>query len=156
MSTCQQKKSLRTRYFGKRKCIFQKVLEDGTNSCLLESITDYIRIVFMYWNICTIHFMDSGFNLDNDKSTCVIRSFFLVALIHLFNNLVQYHSQGPSWSWSFDRWIYNCLYNKCPSPLKLRVRTLFIARCTRYNLMWKFWSVTCDRFLPTIKLTTTI
>ena len=75
MSTCQQKKSLRTRYFGKRKCIFQKVLEDGTNSCLSESITDYIQIVFMYWNICTIHFMDSGFNLDNDKSTCVIRSF---------------------------------------------------------------------------------
>ena len=133
MSTCQQKKSLRTRYFGKRKCIFQKVLEDGTNSCLSESITDYIRIVFMYWNICTIHFMDSCFNLDNDKSTCVIRSCSSLLLSSIC--LTIWFNTTPRGLRGRDRSIYNCLYNKCPSPLKLRVRTLFIARCTRYNLM---------------------
>ena len=32
--------------------------------------------------------------------------------------------------------FYNYLYNQCISPLKLWVRTMFMARCTRYNLMW--------------------
>ena len=30
-------------------------------------------------------------------------------------------------------WIYNYLCNKCLSPLKLWVRTLFMARCTRWE-----------------------
>jgi len=29
----------------------------------------------------------------------------------------------PSWSWSYDSWIYNYLCNQCISPLMLRVRT---------------------------------
>ena len=33
-------------------------------------------------------------------------------------------------------WIYNYLCNQCLSPLKLWVRTPFMARCTRYNIMW--------------------
>jgi hypothetical protein len=35
-------------------------------------------------------------------------------------------------------WIYNYLCNQCPSPLKLWVQTLLMARsqCTRYNIMW--------------------
>jgi len=24
---------------------------------------------------------------------------------------------GPSWSWSYGSWIYNCLCNQCLSPL---------------------------------------
>jgi len=40
---------------------------------------------------------------------------------------------GPSWSWSYGSWIYNYL---SPSPLRLWVRTPFMARCTRYNIMW--------------------
>jgi hypothetical protein len=32
-------------------------------------------------------------------------------------------------------------YNQCLSPLKLWVRTLFILKCTWYNIMW---SMTCD------------
>ena len=35
--------------------------------------------------------------------------------------------------------------NQCLSSLKLWVRILFIARCTRYNIMWQSLSVTCDR-----------
>jgi hypothetical protein len=33
----------------------------------------------------------------------------------------------------------------CLSPLKLWVRTSFMARCTRYNIMWYSLSVPCDR-----------
>ena len=40
------------------------------------------------------------------------------------------------WSWLYGSWIYNYLCNQCLSPLKLWVWTLFMARCTRYNIMW--------------------
>jgi len=43
--------------------------------------------------------------------------------------------RGRRGSWSYGSWIYNYLYNLCLSPLKLWVRTPFIARCTRYNIM---------------------
>jgi hypothetical protein len=43
---------------------------------------------------------------------------------------------GPSWSWSYGSWIYNCLCNQCLSSQKLWVRTPFMAICTRYNIMW--------------------
>ena len=42
---------------------------------------------------------------------------------------------GPSWSWSYDSWIYNYLCNQCLLPLTLWVRTPFMASCTRYNIM---------------------
>jgi len=34
------------------------------------------------------------------------------------------------------RWIYNYLCNQCLLPLKLWVWIPFMARCTRYNIMW--------------------
>jgi len=43
---------------------------------------------------------------------------------------------GPSWCWSYASWIYNYLCNQCLSSLMLWVRTLFMVRCTRYNIMW--------------------
>jgi len=39
-------------------------------------------------------------------------------------------------SWSYGSWIYNYLCNQCLSLLKLWVRTPFMTRCTRYNIMW--------------------
>ena len=39
-----------------------------------------------------------------------------------------------SWSWSYGSWIYKYLCNQCLSPLKLWVRTPFMARWTRYNI----------------------
>ena len=33
-----------------------------------------------------------------------------------------------SWPWTYSRWIYNYICNQCLSPLKLRVRTPFMAR----------------------------
>ena len=44
-------------------------------------------------------------------------------------------------------WVYSYMCNQYISPLKLWVRTPFIARCTRYNLMWYILSVTCDRLM---------
>jgi hypothetical protein len=52
---------------------------------------------------------------------------------------------GPSWSWSYGSWINIFLCNQCLSPLKLWVRTLFMARCTRYNIMWSSLPVICSR-----------
>jgi hypothetical protein len=43
---------------------------------------------------------------------------------------------GTSWSWSYGSWIDNYLCNQCLSPLKLWVRTSFMRRCTRCNIMW--------------------
>ena len=55
------------------------------------------------------------------------------------SNVSLYEPWGPSWSWSYISCIYNCLCNQCLSPLKLRVRTPFMARCTRYN------SISCNK-----------
>jgi hypothetical protein len=52
---------------------------------------------------------------------------------------------GSLWSGSYGSWIYNYLYNQCLSPIMLWVRTPFMARCTRYNIMWLSLSVTCRR-----------
>ena len=38
--------------------------------------------------------------------------------------------------------------NQYLSPLKLWVRTPFMARCTRYNIMWCHWLATCRWFSP--------
>ena len=40
-----------------------------------------------------------------------------------------------SLSRSYGSWIYNYLCNQCLSPLKLWVRTPFMMRFTRYNIM---------------------
>jgi len=50
---------------------------------------------------------------------------------------------GPMWLWSYGSWIYMC--NQCLSPLKLWVRTPFMARCIRYNIIWCSLPVTFDR-----------
>jgi hypothetical protein len=41
-----------------------------------------------------------------------------------------------SWSWSYGSWIYNNMCNQCLTPIKLRVRTPFVHKCTRFNIMW--------------------
>ena len=49
-----------------------------------------------------------------------------------------------TWTWSYGSWIFNYLCNQCLSPVTW-VRTLFMARCTRCNIMWYSLSVTCNR-----------
>jgi carbon starvation protein CstA len=46
-----------------------------------------------------------------------------------------------SWSWSYGNWIYKYLCNQCLISLKLWVRTPFMARCTRYSVVWLWSSV---------------
>ena len=41
-----------------------------------------------------------------------------------------------SWAWLYGSWIYNYLCCQYLSPLKLWVRTLLMARWSRYNIMW--------------------
>jgi hypothetical protein len=55
------------------------------------------------------------------------------------------HIEGPSWSWSYGSWIYSYMCNQCLWPLKLWVRILMMARCTRCNIAWSSLSVTCSR-----------
>jgi hypothetical protein len=51
----------------------------------------------------------------------------LITLCLLSSQVIYVHNywakliQGPSWLWSYGRWIYNYLCNQCPSPLTLRV-----------------------------------
>jgi hypothetical protein len=64
---------------------------------------------------------------------------------NIFMPHYSWNAWGPSWLWSYGNWIYNNLCNQCLSPLKLWLRTLFMARCTRHNNKWYSLSVTWDR-----------
>jgi hypothetical protein len=57
------------------------------------------------------------------------------------------HFSGPPWSRLYGSLIYNYLCNQCLSPLKLWVPTLFMVRCTHYNIKFvsDLWQV--DGFL---------
>ena len=64
---------------------------------------------------------------------------------------------GLSWWWWPDSWIYNYLCNQCLSPLMLWVQTLFMARCTRYNICDKVcqWFAAAQWFSPGIPVSST-
>ena len=53
--------------------------------------------------------------------------------------------RGPSWSWLYGSWVYKYLCTPCLSPPSLWVWTLFVVRCTRYNIMWSSLSMICNR-----------
>ena len=63
-------------------------------------------------------------------------------LISEYNKVFIYIAcnKGPSWWWLYGSWIYNYLCNQCLSPLKLWVRTPFVARCT--NVLY---TTLCDK-----------
>jgi len=53
--------------------------------------------------------------------------------------------------------IYNYLCYQCLSPLQVWVRTSFVARCTRCNIMWQVGGfLRVLRIPPPIKLTVTM
>jgi len=66
----------------------------------------------------------------------VVKLTFITLLLHLTISNVLHIYQGPPWSLSYCSWIYNYMCNQCLSPLKWLVRTQFMTRCTRYNIMW--------------------
>ena len=55
---------------------------------------------------------------------------------------------GPSWSWSYDSWIYNYLCNQYLSPLVLWVRISIRARCTPLCDKVCQWLATGQWFSP--------
>ena len=73
-----------------------------------------------------------------EANLCFCIVYICIALnIHLSRG--ESHSlvgASLSWSWSYGSWIYNNMCNQCLTPLKLRVRTLFVDKCTRFNIMW--------------------
>jgi hypothetical protein len=75
--------------------------------------------------------------------------YYEIEYIIIYTGIVRqsYHiiQKGPSWPWSYGSWIYNYLFSQCLSPLTFWIRTTLMARCTRYNIMWWSFSVTCDR-----------
>jgi len=71
-----------------------------------------------------------------------ISFFIILQCFYLFvSDTICIWKEGPSWSWSYDSWIYNYLCKQCLSPLKLWVRTSFMARCTLQLYVIKF---VCD------------
>ena len=90
--------------------------------------------------------------VKNEKK---IREMFLTTLAHYQHDVIDVIWILPVWNVnircylsSYDSWIYNYICNQCLSPLKLWVRTPFIARRTWYNIMWKvcYWHATCRWF----------
>ena len=81
-----------------------------------------------------------------DSVTCFVTYYLFVDIMFLlifwYQSEIQIYNRGPSWSWSYGSWIYIYLCNQCLLPLRLYVRTLFMVRCTWYNII-KFVS-----FLP--------
>jgi hypothetical protein len=62
---------------------------------------------------------------------CILEDNFILFMLFYatFNNisfvkcmLTLIMNSGASWSWSYGRWIYNYLCNRCLSPLKLWVQ----------------------------------
>ena len=56
-----------------------------------------------------------------------VKSITPILIVHpLWHKYVKFITisvrvEGPSWSWSYGSWIYNCLFNQCLSPLTLWV-----------------------------------
>ena len=72
------------------------------------------------------------------------KRYIITFLYHLLYAITVLKSRkyngGPSWS--YGSLIYNDLCNQSLSPLKLWVRTQFMAGCCWYNFMWYSLSVT--------------
>ena len=71
-------------------------------------------------------------------------------------NILYRNTQGPSWPWSYGRWIYNYLCNQCISPLMLWVWISFRARCKTLCDKVCQWLVTGWWFAPGLPVSSII
>ena len=102
-------------------CFFSKILLLHWHCTIIISpLITGILCKFIFWTIFDLKFNRKSF-------ICLKVIIFFLFFLLLLKDL---------WSWSYGGWIYNYLCNKCLSPLKLWVTTPFMARCTRYNVMW--------------------
>ena len=77
---------------------------------------------------------------------CVLLNILMV----FYNTLA-----GPSWPWSYGRWIYNYLCNQCLSLLMLWIRISIRARCTTLCNKVCQWLATGRWFSPGPQVSTT-
>jgi len=72
----------------------------------------------------------------------------LFTLLFFFSKrLFIFKDRGPSWSWSYDSWIYNYLYSQCLPPL-MWVRISIRLRCTTLCDKVCQWYATGQWFSP--------
>ena len=108
---------------------------------------------FLLWSYLTINILAVWPGVPNlsivlifPKSQCIFRIHFslffrstqlvLESLLTVRLEIIAKWFLGLSLSWSYGSLIYNYLCNQCLSPLMLWVRNPFMARCTRFNMMW--------------------
>ena len=117
--------------------------------------------LFFYFKSVVSSLEDSWiYNLPMHSVLAVmVTSISVIPICCMLDSIQLNVIKGQSWSWSYGSWIYNYLCNQYLSPLKLWVQTPFMARCTRYSIIWYSLSVFCDRSVvfseysgfPTIK-----
>jgi hypothetical protein len=96
--------------------------------CLLETTRKYM--VFHLVNQIRMTNVSFTYIISFDSDHSI--EIYSIRVITKLPNSEQI--KGESWSWSYGSWIYKYLCNQCLSPLKLWVRTPFMARWTRYTL----------------------
>ena len=89
-------------------------------------------------------FVHAQFSIFSQRQSKCIAS--VIPSLYHFCIILVYFWYFSEYFWGpYGSWINNYLCKQFLSPQKLWVRTLFLARCTRYNIMWYSLSVTCDR-----------
>jgi hypothetical protein len=119
--------------------------------CIFRAFS-YLGLISFFFTAAGVYAW--GFNLFTLAiSNRVLRRHYLnISIIQLNSQKSKnYKFHNMSWSLFYVIKLYIAEYVFfpknvwCLSPLKLWVRTSFMARCTRYNIMWYSLSVPCDR-----------
>ena len=110
-------------------------------------ISLFVLLYFFFWPLCCLFFFEIRILIaplvssNSSYKKYNVQTRHAILFVIIFNGLylaptvshIYRIKSGPSWPWLHSSWIYNYLCNQCLSPLKLWLRTLFMA------------SVTCDR-----------
>jgi hypothetical protein len=99
------------------------MITDGKNHWNLK-MQSYVGMETLSHNVVSSHWQTLSHN--------VVSSHWQTLSHNVVSNHWQTLSHNVSWPWSYD----SCIYNQCHIPLMLWFRTPFMARCTRYNIMW--------------------
>jgi hypothetical protein len=108
--------------------------------CLKKNGDNCLACFVVYIRCAIVSYYHGWNNMLFTELTMKWFHFFFYIYIQMLwsehSNLYQYNHLYLGPSWSYVSWIYNYLCNQCLSTIKLWVWTLFIARCTQYNIIW--------------------
>ena len=130
----------------------------GGHSIIFDTIVSLLVFSSLVFMLGTFYFMFGGHSIKLSYFHIMFNSYvFMTDDFYILKT-------GPSWWWSYDSWIYNCLCNQCLSPLLLWIRIPFMGKSTWYNIYDKVVSdlrqvggfLIVRRFPPSINLTATI